>query len=44
MPHWDKMLRNYYKLMGWDEKTGKPLPQTLKDLDLDFAVSMLGQS
>jgi aldehyde:ferredoxin oxidoreductase len=34
MPHWDKMVRNYYKLMGWDEKTGKPLPETLKALDI----------
>jgi aldehyde:ferredoxin oxidoreductase len=41
MPHWDKMLQNYYKLMGWDEKTGKPLPQTLKDLDLEPVVSQL---
>jgi aldehyde:ferredoxin oxidoreductase len=38
MPHWDKMLNNYYKLMGWDEKTGKPLPETLKNLGLE-AVS-----
>lgn len=41
LPHWDKMLRNYYQLMGWDEKTGTPLPQTLKDLDLEFVVPRL---
>jgi aldehyde:ferredoxin oxidoreductase len=41
MPHWDKMLRNYYTLMGWDANTGKPLPQTLKDLDLDFVIPQL---
>jgi len=35
MPHWDKMLRTYYHCMGWDEKTGKPLPETLKQLGLD---------
>ncbi len=29
---WDWMLENYYKLMGWDLKTGKPLPETLKKL------------
>jgi len=34
MPHWDSMLSNYYKLMGWDEKTGKPLPATLRKLGL----------
>jgi aldehyde:ferredoxin oxidoreductase len=43
MPHWDKMLRNYYKLMGWDEKTGKPLPQTLSSLGLDFVIPHLWQ-
>jgi len=37
MPHWDKMLRNYYALMGWDEK-GKPLPQTLKSLGLENII------
>ncbi|MFH1639933.1 MAG: aldehyde ferredoxin oxidoreductase C-terminal domain-containing protein [Chloroflexota bacterium] len=34
-PHWDAMLDNYYKLMGWDKKTGKPLPETLKALGLE---------
>jgi len=34
MPHWNEMLRNYYSLMGWDPETGKPLPETLKKLDL----------
>ena len=33
MPHWDKMLRNYYQLMGWDEG-GHPLPETLRSLGL----------
>ena len=39
--HWDKMLRNYHRLMGWDEKKGKPLPQTLSDLGLDFVIPQL---
>jgi aldehyde:ferredoxin oxidoreductase len=34
MPHWDKMLQNYYSLMGWDEK-GHPRPETLKSLGLE---------
>jgi aldehyde:ferredoxin oxidoreductase len=38
MPQWDKMLHNYYKAMGWDD-TGKPLPQTLKDLGLEDIIS-----
>jgi aldehyde:ferredoxin oxidoreductase len=41
MPHWDKMLSNYYRRMGWDEKTGKPLPETLAGLGLDFVVPQL---
>jgi aldehyde:ferredoxin oxidoreductase len=41
MPHWNNMVYNYYKLMGWDEKTGKPLPQTLKELGLDFVIPHL---
>jgi len=41
MPHWDNMLRNYYNLMGWEEETGKPLPQTLSSLGLDFVIPQL---
>jgi aldehyde:ferredoxin oxidoreductase len=38
MPHWEKMLENYYRLMGWDVETGKPLPETLKALGLEHIV------
>ena len=31
---WDSMVVNYYALMGWDPKTGMPLPETLKELGL----------
>jgi aldehyde:ferredoxin oxidoreductase len=44
MPHWDKMIRNYYNLMGWDEKTGVPLPQTLANLGMDFVIPDLPKS
>ncbi len=37
MPHWDNMLQNYYRLMGWDP-SGRPLPETLIDLGLDDVV------
>ncbi len=40
-PQWDAMLDNYYKQMGWDIKTGKPLPETLKSLGLDNIVKDL---
>ncbi|MDP2950404.1 MAG: aldehyde ferredoxin oxidoreductase C-terminal domain-containing protein [Chloroflexota bacterium] len=35
-PHWDDMLRTYYRLMGWDEATGVPLPETLRSLGLEM--------
>lgn len=41
MPHLGPMLRNYYRKMGWDEKSGKPLPKTLTALGLDFVVPHL---
>jgi aldehyde:ferredoxin oxidoreductase len=41
MPHWDKMLRNYYEKMGWDVATGVPLPETLHNLDLDEVITQL---
>jgi aldehyde:ferredoxin oxidoreductase len=34
-PHWEKMLDQYYQLMGWDRKTGMPLPETLKELGIE---------
>ncbi len=34
-PHWEKMVDQYYKLMGWDRKTGMPLPETLKELGIE---------
>ncbi|MFC1903707.1 aldehyde ferredoxin oxidoreductase family protein [Chloroflexota bacterium] len=37
-PHFEKMLDLYYKLMGWDRKTGMPLPETLKELGLEHLV------
>jgi len=40
-PHWEKMLENYYRLMGWDVKTGKPLPETLRKLGLEHLIKDL---
>jgi len=34
----DAMLDDYYRQMGWDEKTGKPLPETLERLGLGEAI------
>lgn len=38
MDCWDEMLVNYYTLMGWDVETGKPLPETLKNLGLEHII------
>lgn len=38
LPHIANVLKEYYRLMGWDEETGKPLPETLKRLDLEYAI------
>jgi aldehyde:ferredoxin oxidoreductase len=34
-PHWDHMLDEYYKHMGWDRKSGRPLVETLRKLGLE---------
>jgi len=36
---WPIMKRNYYRTMGWDEETGMPLPERLRNLDLEELVS-----
>ncbi|MBI4334004.1 MAG: hypothetical protein HY673_22300 [Chloroflexi bacterium] len=33
-PHWESMLDIHYREMGWDRKSGKPLPGTLRNLRL----------
>ena len=38
MPHWDAMLENYYRLMGWNTETGVPLKETLRDLGLEHVI------
>ena len=42
LPHWNRMLKTYYREMGWDENTGKPLPKTLADLGLEDLIPRLG--
>jgi aldehyde:ferredoxin oxidoreductase len=41
MAKWPWMVREYYRLMGWDETTGKPLPATLEKLGLGELVEAL---
>ena len=41
VPHWDSMLENYHRLMGWDRETGRPFPGTLNALGLESVVADL---
>jgi len=38
MPQWEALRRNYYRNMGWDPETGKPLPETLAKLGLEHVI------
>lgn len=38
LDHWPKLRSNYYGLMGWDEETGIPRPETLQALELEDLV------
>jgi aldehyde:ferredoxin oxidoreductase len=41
---WERMVDTWYRKVGYDRKTGKPLPQTLKGLGLDWlAVDLWGR-
>ena len=37
-PSFSKMVKDHYRLMGWDEETGRPLPQTLKHIGLEKII------
>lgn len=38
-PYLPGMVHEYYRLMGWDRKTGRPLISTLKGLGLDYVIN-----
>ena len=40
-PHMEKMKSGYYKMMGWEEITSKPLPDTLKRLKMESVIQDL---
>ena len=37
----DQSLDVYYELRGWDKKTGKPMPEELKEVGLDFVIDKM---
>lgn len=41
MKHWNVIREIYYRLMGWDPETGRPLPKTLRDLGVEDLISDL---
>jgi len=41
MPVWDELTDSYYPHIGWDLETGKPLPETLRSLGLDYLIQDL---
>ncbi|WP_300458109.1 aldehyde ferredoxin oxidoreductase C-terminal domain-containing protein [Desulfobacula sp.] len=36
---WDEILEKYYRLMGWDRVSGRPLPETLKKFGLEYLIA-----
>lgn len=38
-PHWDSMLDAFYSEMGWDRVSGKPFPETLRNLGLNSVIN-----
>ncbi len=39
--NWDRMLEIWYETVGYDRKTGRPKPETLRELGLEFVVEEL---
>ena len=39
--NWDRMLKVWYETVGYDRKTGRPKPETLRELGLEFVVEEL---
>lgn len=40
-PHWEDMRAGFYRLMGWDLASGRPLPETLEALGLSEVAAQL---
>ncbi len=36
-----RMLRTYYRMMGWDPETGLPTPETCAELEIEWALETL---
>jgi aldehyde:ferredoxin oxidoreductase len=40
-PHWERMLEVWYEILGYDRKSGRPRPETLRALDLPHLIPAL---
>ncbi|MCC6180104.1 MAG: hypothetical protein IT305_32720 [Chloroflexi bacterium] len=43
MEHWDSMVRQFREAIGFDPELGLPLPETLRELDLDELIPVAEQ-
>ena len=41
LDHWETMLDTWYETAGYDRKTGRPTPETLRALELDDVIAPL---
>ncbi|MBI2958070.1 MAG: hypothetical protein HYY32_04420 [Chloroflexi bacterium] len=41
MDSWAELRSKYYEAMGWDSRTGKPLPETLRSAGLEYTIPEL---
>ncbi|MHA1378930.1 MAG: aldehyde ferredoxin oxidoreductase family protein [Candidatus Helarchaeota archaeon] len=41
VPDYERHMKEYYEYRNWDEKTGKPKKELLKELSLDFVIKDL---
>ena len=41
MDHWETLLDTWYETTGCDRATGRPLPETLRALELDDVIAPL---
>jgi aldehyde:ferredoxin oxidoreductase len=39
--HWEKMVDTWYDTVGYDRKTGRPTPETLRSLELEEVIEPL---
>ena len=38
LPVFEQARQSYYQNLGWDLETGRPLPETLKNFELDYLI------